>query len=45
MKLYQIILSKLNAITCLTTTFVMIEMFSLLNKYPTFCKPKLLGPS
>ncbi len=49
LKSYQIILSKLNAITCLTITsklsVVMMEMFSSLDKYPTLCKPKLLGPS
>ncbi len=49
LKLYQIILSKLNAITCLTITLkssvVMIEIFSSLDKYPTLCKPKSLGPS
>jgi hypothetical protein len=49
LKSYQIILSKLNAITCLTITLkssaALIEMFSSLNKYIMLCKPKLLGPS
>jgi hypothetical protein len=46
---YQIILSKLNAITRLAITskwsIAMMEIFFLLDKYPALCKLKLLGAS
>jgi hypothetical protein len=46
---YQIILSKLNAITRLTTTskwsIALMEIFLSLDKYLTLCRPKSLGPS
>ncbi len=49
LKSYQIILFKLNAITCLTITsklsVAVMEMFSLLDKYPMLCEPKSLGLS
>jgi hypothetical protein len=45
----RFLLSKLNAITCLTITLkwsiAMMEIFLLLNKYPALCKLKLLGAS
>jgi hypothetical protein len=49
LKLYQIILSKLNAITCLTITskwsVAMMEIFLSLDKYLALCKLKLLRAS
>ncbi len=49
LKSYQIILSKLNAITCLTITskwsVAIMEIFLSLKKCPALCKLKSLGAS